>query len=221
MWLRLRYSKHGPARFTSTRDFGRAFERALRRAGIPMAYSSGFNPHPRISYANGAPTGSATSAEYVEIGLAQACDPEKVRDALNDALPPGMRIEQVAVGREGFGDSLSASEWLVRVSGPSVDVARQAVAALLASDEVTVSRMGKSGMRTFDVRAAVVELDIASADPLTFRLISRQGSPLVRPEDVLSALALVEPAFLLDGPPLLERVRQGPLDGDTIGDPLA
>ena len=51
-WLRVQYAKRGPARFTSTRDFGRALERALRRGQIPMAYSSGFNPHPRISYAN-------------------------------------------------------------------------------------------------------------------------------------------------------------------------
>ena len=49
--LRIRYAKRGTARFTSHRDFARAFERALNRAHIPMAYSSGFSPHPRISYA--------------------------------------------------------------------------------------------------------------------------------------------------------------------------
>ena len=58
--LRVQYAKRGRARFASHRDFGRAFERALRRAGIPMAFSSGFSPHPRISYANASPTGAAT-----------------------------------------------------------------------------------------------------------------------------------------------------------------
>ena len=68
-WLRLRYARRGRARFTSHRDFSRAFERALRRAEVPMAYSSGFSPHPRISYANAAPTGAASEAEFLEIGL--------------------------------------------------------------------------------------------------------------------------------------------------------
>ena len=67
--LRLRYAKRGRLRFTSHRDFSRAFERALVRAEVPMAYSSGFHPHPRISYANAAPTGAASEAEYAEIGL--------------------------------------------------------------------------------------------------------------------------------------------------------
>ena len=84
--LRVKYAKRGRARFSSHRDFGRAFERALRRAGVPMAYSSGFSPHPRISYANASPTGAASEAEYLELGLAEVCDPAKVRAAL-DAAP--------------------------------------------------------------------------------------------------------------------------------------
>jgi radical SAM-linked protein len=60
--LRIRYAKRGRLRFTSHRDFSRAFERAVARARIPVAYSSGFNPHPRISYAGAAPTGAASEA---------------------------------------------------------------------------------------------------------------------------------------------------------------
>ena len=67
--LRLRYAKRGRLRFASHRDFQRAFERALRRAQVPMAYSAGFSPHPKISYANAAPTGTASEAEYLEIGM--------------------------------------------------------------------------------------------------------------------------------------------------------
>ena len=61
--LRLRYAKRGRLRFSSTRDFQRALERALRRADVPMAFTAGFHPHPRISYANAAPTGTASEAE--------------------------------------------------------------------------------------------------------------------------------------------------------------
>src|SRR6476469_10862038 len=85
--VRLQYAKRGRLRFTSHRDFARAFERALRRAEIPMGYSAGFSPHPKISYVGAAPTGVASEAEYLEIGLARAVDPEQVRAALDDALP--------------------------------------------------------------------------------------------------------------------------------------
>lgn len=93
--LRVRYAKRGRARFTSHRDFARAFERALRRAEIPMAYSSGFSPHPRISYANAAATGAASEAEYLEIALALTCQPEAVREALDQALPTGLDVLEV------------------------------------------------------------------------------------------------------------------------------
>src|SRR6185503_1138291 len=74
------------------RDFQRALERALRRAEVPMAYSAGFSPHPRISYAGAAPTGAASEAEYVEIGLARRCRPDDVRVALDAALPAGLDV---------------------------------------------------------------------------------------------------------------------------------
>jgi hypothetical protein len=67
--LRLRYAKRGRLRFTSHRDIQRALERALRRAGVPMAYSAGFTPHPKISYAGAAAMGAASEAEYLEISV--------------------------------------------------------------------------------------------------------------------------------------------------------
>ena len=93
--LRLRYAKRGRLRFTSHRDFSRAFERALVRAQVPMAYSSGFNPHPRISYAGAAPTGSASEAEYLEIGLSAETDPDDVRAAPRRRAAPGLDVLEV------------------------------------------------------------------------------------------------------------------------------
>src|SRR6201996_1181743 len=90
--VRIRYTKRGRLRFTSHRDFQRAFERALRRAEVPMAYSAGFTPHPKVSYANAAPTGVGSEAEYLEIALAQHRDPEKLRLLLDESLPTGLDI---------------------------------------------------------------------------------------------------------------------------------
>src|ERR671914_3054595 len=85
--LRVRYAKRGRLRFTSHRDVSRAIERAVARAAVPMAYSSGFHPHPRISYAGASPTGAASEAEYLELGLAEVVAPAQVHAALSDALP--------------------------------------------------------------------------------------------------------------------------------------
>src|SRR5690242_4663540 len=112
--LRIRYAKRGRLRFTSHRDFARAFERALRRAGIPMAYSAGFSPHPKISYAGASPTGVSSEAEYLEIGLAEAREPDAVRSALDAALPPGLDIvEVVEAAPPALADRIEASQWRV------------------------------------------------------------------------------------------------------------
>lgn len=219
-WLRIQYSKTGPARFTSHRDFGRAFERALRRGQIPMAYSSGFNPHPRISYANASPTGASTQAEYLELGVSQIVDPAKLQVVLDAALPPGMTIERVVVSeRDSLGTLLAASEWLVSLQGVDQATLREAVDALKAAESVEVERMTKNGPRRFDARAAVVAIEVA--EPGVVRMVTLQQTPLVRPDDVVAAMKLVHPAFAPTAPPLLHRVAQGPLEGERVTDPLA
>ena len=99
--LRIRYAKRGRLRFSSTRDFARALERALRRADVPMAFSGGFHPHPLISYANAAPTGTASEAEYFEIRVTERVDPDAVRAALDEALPEGLDVVEVVEAAPG------------------------------------------------------------------------------------------------------------------------
>lgn len=218
-WLRVKYAKRGRARFTSHRDFGRAFERALRRAAVPMAYSSGFSPHPRISYANAAPTGAASEAEYLEIGLAATCDPGKVRDALDAALPPGLDVVEVVPGAPGtLADELTGSRWQVDLPDLSAAVLQVAADAFLAKDSVMVQRMTKNGMRQFDARAAVLALE--AEDARLIMTLAHQ-TPLVRPDDVLAGLRVVNPTFAPIEPPILTRLAQGKLDPDlgTITEP--
>ena len=237
--LRIRYAKRGRLRFASHRDFSRSFERALVRARIPMAYSSGFNPHPRISYAGAAPTGAASEAEYLEIGLAEASDPDDVRRRLDASLPRGLDVLEVVValpGRSGLADRLTGSRWLLRLPGTSPPVAAAAVAQFLAAEEVLVERMTKRGPRSFDCRAAVVSLtvlpvgdaaeerDLPAAEEgcAILDLVLRHGTPSVRPDDVLAGLREVS-GLEHTGSALAERLAQGPLDerSGTVGDPLA
>jgi radical SAM-linked protein len=226
--LRLHYAKRGRLRFSSHRDFQRALERALRRADIPMAYSAGFSPHPKVSYANAAPTGVASEAEYVEIGVAQECDPGAVRAALDAALPAGFDVVEVVTARTpDFVNRLEASVWRVELPGMSQDTADGAVSAFLAKDEVLVERLTKNGVRTFDAREAVLLVsgpDREDADPgcAILTLVVRHGTPSVRPDDVISALNRVAD-LVPPKPPRVTRLAQGPLGeaGTSVTDPLA
>lgn len=244
--LRLRYAKRGRLRFASHRDFQRALERALRRAGVPMAYSAGFNPHPRISYANAAPTGAASEAEYVELGLAERRDPAQVRQVLDDALPPGLDVvDVVEAGPGALADRLQGSHWQVRLPGVAADRLSAAVGLLLAADEVPVERLTKTGRRTVDARSAVVKAEVrdapgegpdtpgadqphagrgSSPDPgcAILDLVVRHTTPAVRPDDVLAALRVVAD-LAPPSPPVATRLAQGPLDeaDGAVADPLA
>lgn len=227
--IRVRYAKRGRLRFTSHRDIGRAVERAVRRAGLPVAFSHGYHPHPRISYAGAAPTGAASEAEYLELGLTAPLDPDAVRLALDEALPAGIDIlTAVAASGAGLADRLAASDWEITLVGVPLDAAQAAISAFAARPEVLVSRMTKKGLRTFDCRAAVVSISAhaaSTADPsgpcAILRVVLRHGVPSVRPDDVLAGL--LEVAGLRAAvPPLLNRRMQGPLDHETgtVGDPF-
>jgi len=224
--LRIRYAKRGRLRFTSHRDFSRAFERAVFRARIPMAYSSGFNPHPRISYAGAAPTGSASEAEYLEIALAKVIDPARAHADLDEALPDGLDVIEVVPSAGGsMADRLEGSWWRITLRDTPADDALRAVEAVLATDEIIVERMTKKGVRSFDARAAIASLVVADSpaeEPpcAILDVVLRHGSPSVRPDDVLAALH--EASGLRVTAALQQRLAQGPLDleGGTVGDPL-
>jgi radical SAM-linked protein len=224
--LRVRYAKRGRLRFSSTRDFQRALERALRRAGVPMAFSAGFHPHPKISYANAAPTGTASEAEYFEISVTERVDPDSVRVALGDALPDGLDVLVVVEATPGaLADRLQASDWLIDFSGVGVGELQHAVDQLLALDRAEVTRVFKTGPRTFDVRSAIVSMGVAASqrpDCAILRMVVRHTTPAVRPDDVLTALRAVT-ELAPPTPPLVTRLAQGPLHPATAGvaDPLA
>lgn len=214
--LRIRYAKRGRLRFTSHRDFARAFERALRRAAVPMAYSAGFSPHPKISYAGAAPTGVASEAEYLEIALAEQREPNWVRDALDAALPPGLDIvEVVEAAAPALADRIEASHWRVELPGVDPMDARRAVAAYLALDEAPVDKIMKDGRRTVDTRPPVLSIRVSAAEETDtsphcaiLDLVVRHVQPTVRPDDVLTALrqaaALTTPVT-----PMVTRLAQG------------
>ena len=237
--LVVRYAKRGKMRFASHRDVARAFERGVRRAGLPIAYSAGFTPHPKISYAGGAPTGVASEAEYLSLALTARQAETQVCQRLNAALPDGIDVIDVAEDAPGgsggssprantsFGH-LEASEWRVVLPGVEPAAAQRAVAGFLALGEAPVERLTDKGVRRLDARAAVVEMNVVDIGPTTagpddgrcaavtghqdcaiLRMVVLHTAPAVRPEDVLTALR-EQDGIVPSSPPMTTRLAQGP-----------
>jgi radical SAM-linked protein len=210
--LLVRYAKRARMRFASHLDVARAFERGVRRAGLPIAYSAGFTPHPKISYAGGAATGVASEAEYLSLTLTTRTEASAVRELLNAALPDGIDVIVVTEDSGGLPASrLTASEWQIALPGLSADDVVPVVGKFLALTEAPVERLTSKGMRRMDARAAVVSLE-ALGDPrgCSLRMVVRHTVPSVRPDDVLNALRDVADVFPA-GQPLMTRLVQGTL----------
>jgi radical SAM-linked protein len=90
--IKVKYRKGEEVKFISHRDLMRAFQRAVRRAGLPVAYSQGFNPHMKISWGNALKVGATSEEEYAQLQLEGWVKPEELKARLNQHLPKGLAI---------------------------------------------------------------------------------------------------------------------------------
>ena len=225
-YLVVRYAKRGKMRFASHRDVARAFERGVRTAGLPIAYSAGFTPHPKISYPGGAPTCVASEAEYLSLALTARQAETQVCQRLNAALPDGIDVIDVTELEGAYGGAspragtafghLEASEWEVVLPGVEPAAAGLAVAAFLARDEAPVERLTDKGVRRLDARAAVLEMYVSeraaatsNKDCAILRMVVLHTAPAVRPEDVVTALC-GQDGIAPSSPSMTTRLAQGP-----------
>ena len=182
--LRLRYAKLGRVRFTSQRDLARVMERAMRRAELPLAHSSGFSPRPLMSFGLALPTGCASRAEYLDLRLDAASTTGdvavvSVHDAdrdelaglcseLSAVLPEGIDVT-AAAGLHGAEPSLqeavASCDWELEVLGVSPAVLAHRVEQLLGADAVQVARERKGRTTTDDIRPAVRALSVLGRPP--------------------------------------------------------
>lgn len=209
--LVVRYAKRGKMRFASHRDVARVFERAVRRAEVPIAHSAGFTPHPKISYAGGAQTGVASEAEYLSLALTSRREAADVRQRLNAALPDG--IDVIAVTEDAGGvpaSRLTASEWRVILPGLTPEDAAPAITKFLALDHAPVERLTNKGVRRMDARSAVITITVSGEtdDGAALEMVLQHTVPAVRPDDVLTALREVSD-LTPTAPPLMTRLAQG------------
>ena len=222
----VRYAKRGRMRFASHRDVARAVERGVRRAGVPIAYSAGFTPHPKISYAGAAPTGAASEAEYLELSLTQWRAAPDVREQLNAALPDDIDVIEVTEDPATLANlALEASEWQVVLPGVSPQEAAAAVDEFLACQAVEVERLTNKGIRRMDARGPVIAIktetgrcaaDASDTGNAILRMVVRHVVPAVRPDDILAALRRAT-GLAPPSPPVVTRLAQGPLIAEDAG----
>src|SRR3954471_8290730 len=93
MKVRIRFSKLGKVRFTSHRDVDRIWERALRRASVPVAYTQGFLPHPKLSFGLALSTGHESFGEYLDVDVAEPVELESIPARLDPCLPVGLHVQ--------------------------------------------------------------------------------------------------------------------------------
>jgi len=162
MRLRVRYTKLGKVRFTSHRDTARIWERAMRKAGIPVVTSRGFTPRPRLSFGLALPTGAESTAEYLDIelvvdGLEQS-ELAVLPERLTVALPGGFTALEAAEqdGGGSLQDEVTSVVWQLEV--PAGADAASTADRLLAAGELPLERERKGERRVDDVRPAIVSL---------------------------------------------------------------
>jgi radical SAM-linked protein len=195
MRLRVRFSKTGKIRWTSHRDVARMWERAFRRLSLPLAYTQGFSPRPKVSFGLALSTGHESVAEYLDLELVEGTplDVTTLANHLSTALPAGIDVQALAVIDDRAGslqEEVTSCDWRIEVAGVGADRLAELAAAALAADSLVVTRQRKGHDVTDDVRPAILTLEAGStdtADAVLWCELATQPRGL-RPGELLAAV---------------------------------
>ncbi|MDA8217356.1 MAG: TIGR03936 family radical SAM-associated protein [Dehalococcoidales bacterium] len=194
--LRITYARGDELRYVSHLDMARLWERAVRRAGLPLFYSRGFTPHARISIAAPLAVGVTAAAELLDLYLEEPVPPAEAQARLYAQLPAGLTISDVTEVDQlapSLQSQMRAAEYLAtfREPLPSLDLGT-AVQDLLARESIPYERRREGKVKALDLRPFLQALSVATVDgrpALRMRLrMDTAGS--VRPDEVLDALSL-------------------------------
>lgn len=191
----LRLRKGEEVKYLSHRDVIRTFEFALRRARIPVAYSAGFNPRPRMSFGSAVGVGVTSDDERIVLELGSPEDPSDVKEKMNSQLPSGLAVlEAEAVpdeGRRGGSSDLGGSQFQITVTGDPLAIDR-AIRELFESTEVRVVRVREGVTKEVDIRPHLLQADIVKSEEGCVSIQVSLGlghSGGARPQDFVQALS--------------------------------
>ncbi|MGI6658475.1 MAG: TIGR03936 family radical SAM-associated protein [Dethiobacteraceae bacterium] len=189
MRIWIKFAKDQPLQFLSHLDLLRLWQRALRRACLPVQYSQGFNPHPKISFAAALPVGVTSEAEYTDIHFAQKITDVEI-DKLQSVLPQGLQIKgwrPVPAAAKTLMAMVGAQRWQVTIE--SAAAVQTSLEQLLQAAELPVQRQRKKGVKTINLRPYIYRLEIAAADSLEM-LLAAGNAGSAKPREVLELLGL-------------------------------
>jgi radical SAM-linked protein len=193
--IRIRFAKIGRVRWTSHRDVARMWERALRRARVPMAYTEGFSPRPKLSFGLALPTGCESRAEYLDVALREPVDPVEISSTFSSLLPDGVDVLAAQVLPEGTGslqEEVTSCRWEIDVPQVDPDGLSEAIARVLGAEVLSVTRERKGRPVTDDLRPSVLALSSAGPDGSGTGLIAELGTRPrgVRPAELAQVMGI-------------------------------
>lgn len=196
--FRIEFAKKDQVRFLSHLDMVKTFERAIRRAEIPIAFSEGFNPHPKMNFASAIAVGVVSESEYMDLDLKEDMEPAGLAARLAKAMPPGLDIN-TAWKVPDRAPSLMAevNRAVYDIHAPlrqpvEPETMQRSINELLANEEITITKRTKKGVGQKNIRPGIIEVtgEITPAGDAAFKIMTAMGSDgSVRPEEVISALA--------------------------------
>jgi radical SAM-linked protein len=190
--IRIRFSKRGKIRFTSHRDVARIWERALRRAELPIAYTEGYSPRPKLSFGLALSTGYESNGEYLDVTLRQVPGDVELHELprrLAAALPQGIEVQAVVdlpAGSASLQQAVTSCTWHIEVGAVVPASVAPATAAALAAPELVVTRQRKGRNVTDDVRPAILEAEVLGGTTIEAELATQPRG--LRPAEFLTAV---------------------------------
>jgi radical SAM-linked protein len=189
MRVRVRFSKLGKVRFTSHRDVARLWERLFRKAAVPVAYSEGFSPRPKLSFGLALPTGAESLAEFVDIELVDDHVLGTLADSLQAAMPAGfdvMGIEVVARSAPSLQEDVVACTWELGVRDRSEADLLEAVERTMSAPTLMLERERKGERRVDDLRPGIESLTVMAGENPTLNAVLVTRPRGVRPGELIA-----------------------------------
>lgn len=189
MRIRITFAKQGALRYTGHLDLHRLWERAARRAELPLAYSQGFHPQPKMAIAAALPLGFSSRCEVIDMRLEHEIPLEGLDEKLQQTLPTGIRVSNVESVDEklpALQTQVASAEYEVTLT-EAVDGSelKREIESVIGSESIPRERRGK----TYDLRPLIEELYLSSEGKIHMRLAAREGAT-GRPEEVLDVLGI-------------------------------
>lgn len=206
MKLRVKFSKHGPIRFIGHLDVMRYFQKAIRRAELDIAYSTGFSPHQIMSFAAPLGVGLESNGEYMDIEVHSITSCEDVKERLNAVSAPGIKVTSVKILPEGAGNamaSVAAASYTVSFRegrAPKLSITEN-LDTFLAKEQILITKETKKGNREVDLKPGIYELTYQ--DGVFHMLVDASSAGNIKPIQIVEAFlaengeALQENALLV------------------------